>query len=495
MAVEILILSGAKQGEQFVLDAREFTVGSNRECEVSFDPERDRAARGRSAHFCQQQDGWYLHCTGGEVLVNHQPVTGWTRVRSGDVVRMSESGPDFSFGIVEYSDGRAARPTVESGVPPAAVQSAGEAIEGGRSDAPPTAVASEPRFIPEATVPASANRPWALWAVSGLVLVVLVVLITRPTVIVIPPPGQSVPAGTTNPSGPSPVGQEKPETSQVNIAEKEISLEKTGKEREAAREKAPGADTGAPLRAQLKEAVLLLQVERAGRAWPHATCVAISSDTLLTSAREALQLAEFREKGFKIWVTRQATGFKEEVQDIRVNDVFATLAQKPNDWLDFSVGLLTLRGKLSKAVALVSSEELARMEKGIPVACFGFTHEGEEITRFDNFEPRLTQGKVKVIATSQDLPGRPRLLHVQAEIPKFAYGSPLVNAEGKLLGIYDEAAPPPGQKVNLDAPQLKNMHLFTPVDPEMINRWLQGRDTKLWPLVVIGQTSEKTKAF
>ena len=185
----------------------------------------------------------------------------------------------------------------------------------------------------------------------------------------------------------------------------------------------------------------MLQVEKAGRCWPFATCVAISGDTLLTTAREAAQLAKWREQeGFKIWVTRPA----ERIQ--------RRSAGYPNQWrlcflgrqthrLDLcQYGLLTVRGKLPKAAPLASAAELAGVEEGIPVACFGFTHEGEKITRFDKFEPRFTQGKVYVITVSQDLPGRPRLLHVKAEIPKNAYGSPVVNAEGKLIGLYGEAA-------------------------------------------------------
>jgi len=42
---------------------------------------------------------------------------------------------------------------------------------------------------------------------------------------------------------------------------------------------------------QLRDAVFLVEVEKAGRFWPFATCVAVGKDTLLTSAREAVQLA------------------------------------------------------------------------------------------------------------------------------------------------------------------------------------------------------------
>jgi hypothetical protein len=99
MAVEIQILSGARQGERLVLEGRELRVGSDRNCEVFFDAARDPAVQGRSAVLHLRDDGWYLHSTGGQVWVNQQPVARSTRLRSGDIVRMSESGPDFSFGI------------------------------------------------------------------------------------------------------------------------------------------------------------------------------------------------------------------------------------------------------------------------------------------------------------------------------------------------------------------------------------------------------------
>ena len=66
MAVEILILSGARQGERLVLDRREFRVGSEPNCEVRFDVERDSAVKGRSAWFRLQEDGWQLRSTGGQ---------------------------------------------------------------------------------------------------------------------------------------------------------------------------------------------------------------------------------------------------------------------------------------------------------------------------------------------------------------------------------------------------------------------------------------------
>jgi hypothetical protein len=227
--------------------------------------------------------------------------------------------------------------------------------------------------------------------------------------------------------------------------------------------------------------------------WPYATCVAISNDTLLTTAREAAQLATWRtNEGFRIWVTRPAANFKEEVQDIRVHGVYASLTKKTNGWMIyFDLGLLTVRTNLPKAVPLASPEDLAALEEGLPVFCFGFTHEGETITRFDKFEPRLTPGKIKLITVSQELPVKARVLHIKAEIPKNAHGSPIVNAAGRIIGIYGEAAASPGgEGVPAGAPALKNLHYAPVVNPELIKLWLQDRSDKIWVPATAFPTSQ-----
>ena len=64
---------------------------------------RDSPAGRRS--FVSRTDGWYVRCAGGEMSINGRRVVGATHVRSGDVIRMSESGPEFSFRIVAGARG------------------------------------------------------------------------------------------------------------------------------------------------------------------------------------------------------------------------------------------------------------------------------------------------------------------------------------------------------------------------------------------------------
>ena len=467
MTVEIVVLSGARRGERLVLDRQEFRVGSDRSGNVFLESDHDVALSYRSVHFrFQQDDGWHLRSSGGEVLLNVQPIVGWTRIRSGDMVRMSESGPDFCFRILsgaaaaqamsnhggagsfrlsaggspppmmpvpESSPGLVTAPKAESS-PWSDVPESDVGIAQPQPNGAFHAAMFEHLPTPAPSLPTDTDQRWGLWVaggfvLGGLVLSILALVVLRspsapPNIVVnvsqpgLPPvPGGAAPVAgpitaATNPSRETAVAEpQPPETPPAKKAQQPSVVD---------------------VAAQLGEATFLLQAVKADRSWPFATCVAISGDTLLTTAREAEQLAAMRdEKGFTIWVTQPASGFKEQVQEIRINGVYASLADKPTDWIYYDLGLLSVRGKLPKAARLASAEQLAGVDEGAPVACFGFTHDGEKITRFDKFEPNLARGKVYLVTAAAELPGRPRLLHVTADIPKNAYGSPVVDAEGR----------------------------------------------------------------
>ena len=499
MAVEILILSGARQNDRITLDGREFRVGSDPGCEVFLDPRRDGAIRGRSARFRLQEDGWYVRCAGGEMSINGRRAVGATHVRSGDVIRMSESGPDFSFHIVAGAKASAAKTLATAttsplplgegarasvAVPTASPLPPGEAPVMASQVAQPNAdnsLADSPhlRHVP------ARDRQWVVWVVGGLaagILTLIVVRLVFPPSTVIVNVGQ--PGAATPPIPPIHVHVDEPSTPQPPV-----STPKSPGVGGDAGETPPGP-TKPPVdpAAQVEEAVFLLQAEKDGHLWPFATCVAIGGDTLLTTAREAAQLAKWREeRGFKVWVTRQADDFKEEAQDIRVSALFASLADKAGDWIYADLGLLTVRAKLPKIAALASTEELVKVKSGVPVVCVGFAHEGEMIADSDNFRPRRSAGNVFVITGSHDLPGQPRLLHVRAQVLKNAYGSPVIDADGKIIGLYGEAIP--------ESKGLKNLHYVTLVNPEMVDLWLSHRGAKsdkIWLPAAPAPTTPKT---
>jgi hypothetical protein len=120
MPVEITILSGSRQGERLTLNASAFTAGDLAIDAIAF-PSTDNVS-GRRVAFRRDSEGWRLENLGAPpVLVNHQAVRRATRLRSGDVVRMSPTGPEISFRIVgePSSPAPAAAPLQSGGRPPA----------------------------------------------------------------------------------------------------------------------------------------------------------------------------------------------------------------------------------------------------------------------------------------------------------------------------------------------------------------------------------------
>ena len=471
MAVEIVVLSGARQGDRLLLEARQFRAGDDPACEVFFDPENDASARDRGALFRLADDGWWIEPTGaGDVYVNQEPVVGKTRIRSGDLVRLSERGPDFSFGIVTRAtvspggaDRAAAVPPAEPS-PPSAAQAA---------SGPPSTAAAE---------------PWrhAFWAVVVLAVCVLfLVPISFLTLVGFfrpdgppTPSGESAVAATAQPDSEPPASgsqraKASPEAPAPGWSPREPIPEPADlgpsagpapRERETGDE--PG-DVWSGVGERVRDAVYLIQVEvgDASRthSLPFATCCAIGEDTLLISAREACFLTKWRKQdGYTIWATHPAEEIRARVQDIRVHRDFAKLAaEQSGDWIFVNLGLVTVEGKLPKKLSLAAPEELSGLNAGLDVACFGFTF--EEVDKIlDTLEPRLTRGKIY----------DPSLFQLKAKIPANAYGSPIVDARGKIIGVYGNPAPE-------DAP-VKDLHYATVVDPAAIDAWFEPRDAAIW---------------
>ena len=104
MSAKILIMSGARAGEEVVLDQDEFRAGGQPGCEVYFDAAKDPGAQGRAAGFQRKDEGWFVRNVGiGQIWLNAAPVAAYRQIRSGDIVRMSDDGPDLEFTIVNRS--------------------------------------------------------------------------------------------------------------------------------------------------------------------------------------------------------------------------------------------------------------------------------------------------------------------------------------------------------------------------------------------------------
>jgi hypothetical protein len=85
-----------------------------------------------------------------------------------------------------------------------------------------------------------------------------------------------------------------------------------------------------------------------------------------------------------------------------------------------------------------------------------------------------------MVTVGKDLPGQPRLLHVKAKIPPNLNGSPILNKDGRVLGVYGAPASPPDQDAAAANPTMKDIHFAALVNPEMIRLGIEKRDDKLW---------------
>jgi hypothetical protein len=507
MSAEISILSGARQGERVVLDSTNFRVGTNTDCAVVFDPRLDQGAANRSASFRLMEDGWYIVHNTGAILVNHQAVTGPTRLRSGDVVRMSESGPDFSFKIVADATpertksavyppksklpvlGHQEPPVLFSDAVPkqdmddvaasAASQSTVKPVISSLAEEDIARPVDKPYVKQNVAQPGTKER-YLLYAACGLVVLAVLFVLLRgpsPAVTVIVHPQSNKEEGNAN----AKVDDNKKDNNKNTLPEPLPPPQQMPEERIAA---------------QLKDAVYLIQAEKAGKFWPIATCSAIGKNTLLTSAREASIMDKWQkdpEKGFKIWVVNPEKGVKMAVKEIYVSADFMALADQPIDWIFYNFALLTVGEELPKLVPLASAEEIAKIKEGLPVFCCGFAHESEKITEFDSFQPQLVRSKIFNIIDPPNSPAHPRLLSIKGKIFKCAFGSPVVNDQGKIVAVYAEEMQP--QKDAGENAVIKEIEMFYApvVNVESINAGLKREYEKKWVLPAVSKSEAEPK--
>ena len=505
MAVEIFILSGARQGQRLVFDADQFTAGDAPGCEVYFDAQADSGAKGRSALFQRRDDGWYLRRTGaGEIyLDDYQPVGQQCRLRSGALVRLSEQGPDFEFRIT------AAKPSAKEESPlPAAAPGAAAATGPGpearpagpaqqwepsaapASGAPASAGQSQPAASPAAAPAASSGSKVWIAVVLGVVVLGVVVLgvvilgtglamyqifrrSSPPPVVVVnpslPPAPASVPPAPPVPPPTQPPAPEPPAAAPPVAA--------------------------APVES-LKQRVLLLQVRlvrgKETSCWPFATGCLIREDTVLTAAAAACELAKLRSQKLALYATDGAGKRQYEIEELYIPRKYVELAQEPDrSYRYFNLALLTLKTKADReqVVSMASPEELAELKDGLRLKSVGFGHDGTKLARDEVLTPATVEGKIFVVTSPHpQAPDGPRLLHVTAPMPdNCCLGSPLVNAKGNVVGLYADVAVSDQEKK-----AIKDLRFFTVAAPSLIGAWLENRGSPLWmPAPVVEADADK----
>ena len=105
MSADLLILSGARQGEQRRFHQQRITVGGESDCDIAFDVAQHPLAAGKAAELVADEYGWRIrNCGLGDWYINQEllPAAGASPLRSGDIVRVSELGPDLRFSIVSH---------------------------------------------------------------------------------------------------------------------------------------------------------------------------------------------------------------------------------------------------------------------------------------------------------------------------------------------------------------------------------------------------------
>jgi hypothetical protein len=151
MAVEIHVLSGSQQGRCLRFDGDRILVGDVAAADLRFDPEREAGARGKIATLTlDDEEGWRISNEGDGVwLVNQTTVepSQSHRLRSEDLVRVSEVGPDFCFRIVAGPHGCAIPATVA----PASV--AGQTVSASQEAAIPATDAALENLLPSPPAP------------------------------------------------------------------------------------------------------------------------------------------------------------------------------------------------------------------------------------------------------------------------------------------------------------------------------------------------------
>ncbi len=122
MPIQLLILSGARRGEQLEFAKESVSIGDERASDVYFSAWKHPGVKGRRAQLVLDEAGWRIQNQGeGDWYLNQSivPMYGASPLRSGDIVRLSELGPDFRFSVVPepkppVSKRPAARPAAEA---------------------------------------------------------------------------------------------------------------------------------------------------------------------------------------------------------------------------------------------------------------------------------------------------------------------------------------------------------------------------------------------
>jgi hypothetical protein len=456
------VLNGGLGGRAFQFDRVEVRLGRHPSCQVVFDAQRDDSVGRWHAHLRPEGNGWSvenLHENG--TFLNGQPVTDKALVRSGDLIRLSRDGPEIRLTFIEQPVRPAAMAPHASANPMAAspvllgapVPSSMSAMHHGRSRLPANA--------------------WLGVSAVGIVAVSLLAILV------------SAKLAGKNKSSPTPRApsdnSKSPEsrTSQAVPATQRPESQQKESDTELRKPDQRQPDAWQIVERRNRRAVYAVAAEDpSGLMWPLGTATAIRTDFLVTTASLATQMETLRREGWKTWALGSEANSGKEIATIQLHIGFVKSSEKPEQQSFFDLALLSTKGTASEVSELASDEELNALDARQPFGCLIIslpigdkTDPTEPLDRFDGLVASITPGKIQGLLQLSRDPGAPRMLLLPASMPNHIWGSPVYNANGKLVAVCTEAA----QKTDTGQVRLNYAPLVTGVV-----EWNRGRGQEYW---------------
>lgn len=201
-----------------------------------------------------------------------------------------------------------------------------------------------------------------------------------------------------------------------------------------------------PATPQLADTLYLLVIEEptSGTVFPFAVAFAVRDDLLVTSGAVVQELAKVRDKGRVAFAINCVSQNQEDITALYLNPQYARSQDRPEDQIYSDVGAVQLAGGKRSVAPLAAAADAAVLEQGAPLQCVMPVFEAEPLTKFDDITPSYHSAKIYMVTRGGDTDAppdtRPRLLALVGTLPKNAYGSPIVNAQGQVVAVYVEKA-------------------------------------------------------
>jgi S1-C subfamily serine protease len=187
---------------------------------------------------------------------------------------------------------------------------------------------------------------------------------------------------------------------------------------------------GESIAAENHDAVFLLAASLGQREAPFCTGFAIRKNLLATNAHCVRAAEQLVQRGATLSAILNGDG--------RRRFPVARMVRHPayrDKQLGSDVGLMQVRGDLPRLVTLADAAALRRVRQGSPMYTIGFPG---SLAKPSQPDATLTQGIISRVMTFEKTPGRfedTRLLQHTAYISQGTSGSPIFDANGKVIGV------------------------------------------------------------